>query len=388
MAKPYRDSRGRWVVDIRRARTGERTFRCTRTFTTKTQAEAFLLRLQKQVEEAAANGMQMPDSTTLSKAFDEWWFEHKDTFSRTNRTAMLNRVKAWQKSRFGDLPVRDLTRQHIRGWILDRQAQGRAGNTIRNDLHPLESLYKWLEIDLDVSIDNPVGRLKSKLDTSEERDRRLTNKEHEQISAAFKALADAQRQRDRAGKGWLMDVRMPNGKLLRVGQTQTLYYLEAAFEAAIECALRKGKLLALIWREVDLERRVITIKEKSAKNKNTPTTVPLSPRLTTVLKDLHGPAKKIGKALDEKVFGSLTGDRAYRYLLDVCKALEIPDLHWHDLRHEACSRLAELGWSTLEIQRVSGHKSLQSLKRYVHISDQTILKKWDEHEHDQRKTGT
>lgn len=50
-----------------------------------------------------------------------------------------------------------------------------------------------------------------------------------------------------------------------------------------------------------------------------------------------------------------------------CKVLEIEDLHFHDLRHEGISRLAELGWSIPHIAGVSGHRSWQSLNRYSHM---------------------
>lgn len=48
-----------------------------------------------------------------------------------------------------------------------------------------------------------------------------------------------------------------------------------------------------------------------------------------------------------------------------CALLEIPDLHFHDLRHEGISRLFEMGWSMPQVQTVSGHRSWQSLQRYT-----------------------
>ena len=47
------------------------------------------------------------------------------------------------------------------------------------------------------------------------------------------------------------------------------------------------------------------------------------------------------------------------------KVLGIEDLHFHDLRHEGCSRLAEAGWTIPEIQQVSLHESWGSLQIYV-----------------------
>jgi integrase len=51
-------------------------------------------------------------------------------------------------------------------------------------------------------------------------------------------------------------------------------------------------------------------------------------------------------------------------------------LHFHDLRHEAISRLAERGsLSMLELAAVSGHKTMQMLKRYTHLRAEDIAKK-------------
>lgn len=49
------------------------------------------------------------------------------------------------------------------------------------------------------------------------------------------------------------------------------------------------------------------------------------------------------------------------------KLVGIADLHWHDLRHEGASRLAEDGLSIPQIQAVSLHESWSSLQRYVHV---------------------
>lgn len=50
-----------------------------------------------------------------------------------------------------------------------------------------------------------------------------------------------------------------------------------------------------------------------------------------------------------------------------CQFLEIEDLHFHDLRHEAVSRLFEMGWTIPQTATVSGHRTWTSLKRYSHI---------------------
>ena len=56
--------------------------------------------------------------------------------------------------------------------------------------------------------------------------------------------------------------------------------------------------------------------------------------------------------------------------------LEIEDLHFHDLRHEAISLLFEKGTlDMMEIAAISGHKSLSMLKRYTHLRAQKLVRK-------------
>ena len=50
-----------------------------------------------------------------------------------------------------------------------------------------------------------------------------------------------------------------------------------------------------------------------------------------------------------------------------CDLLGIPDLHFHDLRHEAISRLFEMGYTIPQAAGISGHRTWTSLKRYTHL---------------------
>jgi len=55
-----------------------------------------------------------------------------------------------------------------------------------------------------------------------------------------------------------------------------------------------------------------------------------------------------------------------------CDTLGIEDLRFHDLRHEGVSRLFELGYSAMEVMMVSGHRDVNSLKRYLQISPERL----------------
>jgi integrase len=53
----------------------------------------------------------------------------------------------------------------------------------------------------------------------------------------------------------------------------------------------------------------------------------------------------------------------------------IEGLHFHDLRHEATSRLVERGLSDQEVSAITGHKSMQMLKRYTHLRAEDLVER-------------
>ncbi len=55
----------------------------------------------------------------------------------------------------------------------------------------------------------------------------------------------------------------------------------------------------------------------------------------------------------------------------------IAGLRFHDLRHEAISRFVEAGLSDQEVAAISGHKSMQMLKRYTHLRAEDLVVKLD-----------
>ncbi|MBS2505736.1 site-specific integrase, partial [Salmonella enterica subsp. enterica serovar Typhimurium] len=58
--------------------------------------------------------------------------------------------------------------------------------------------------------------------------------------------------------------------------------------------------------------------------------------------------------------------------------LKIENLHFHDLRHEAISRFFELGTlNVIEVAAISGHRSLNMLKRYTHLRAYQLVSKLD-----------
>jgi integrase len=75
------------------------------------------------------------------------------------------------------------------------------------------------------------------------------------------------------------------------------------------------------------------------------------------------------------VFPGLTESAVKQAFSRACDRAEIEDFHFHDLRHEGTSRLFEKGLNPIETASVTGHKTLQMLKRYTHLRAEDLVRK-------------
>lgn len=148
---------------------------------------------------------------------------------------------------------------------------------------------------------------------------------------------------------------------------------------AMETGMRSSEIVTLRRTQVDLKRRVVRLLE----TKNTmPRTVPLSIAATTLFEQaLANPIRPIDT--DLIFFGEPGKDekrRPYNFnkvWLEIKRTVGCSDFRFHDLRHEAVSRFVEGGLSDQEVSAISGHKSMQMLKRYTHLRAEDLVGKLD-----------
>ena len=131
---------------------------------------------------------------------------------------------------------------------------------------------------------------------------------------------------------------------------------------ALHTGLRKSELLNLKWINVNLINRIITL--TNTKN-NKPHTVPMNQVVYEELLHLNNKRRSGFVFTDEEGRPFRKVDRSFKNAL---KRAEIKDFRFHDLRHTFASRLAMAGWNMVTIQRLMGHKDLQSTMRYMHLS--------------------
>ncbi|RWE68083.1 site-specific integrase [Mesorhizobium sp.] len=132
---------------------------------------------------------------------------------------------------------------------------------------------------------------------------------------------------------------------------------------ALETAMRQGELLSLTWSNVDFEKRLAHL--PLTKNGDT-RDVPLSGRALGVLRDLlaHQTTEYVLPTTKSAV------TQAWGHLRSRVGA---KDLHFHDLRHEAVTRLIERGFNVIEASTISGHKELRMLQRYTHLKAEDLV---------------
>ncbi len=131
---------------------------------------------------------------------------------------------------------------------------------------------------------------------------------------------------------------------------------------AITTGARRGELLALRWRDVDLARKVAYVEQSKNTDKRT------LPLVAAALEQLQQFAGKP----DELVFPSRRDPAAPMGVDDrwrqALKAAQLRGVRLHDMRHTTASYLAQSGASSLEIGAVLGHRSLVAVKRYSHLN--------------------
>jgi integrase len=149
---------------------------------------------------------------------------------------------------------------------------------------------------------------------------------------------------------------------------------------ALETGMRFSEIVGLRRMQVDLKRRIVRLLE----TKNTqPRTVPLSAAATELLRQaLSNPSRPMDT---DMIFAGEPGRDGKRrpYQFDrmwqrIKREQGLKDVRFHDLRHEAVSRFVEAGFSDQEVSAISGHKSMQMLKRYTHLRAEDLVVRIDE----------
>lgn len=180
-------------------------------------------------------------------------------------------------------------------------------------------------------------------------------------------------------------------RILQACDSHSNPFLGMIVRLAIETGMRLGEITSLRLEQVNLASRVIHLtRTKNGSQRD----VPLSQAATGVIKRAMSVPHRPGDT-DLVFFGEpgyKTGTRGpYNFQpawQKILKQLQIEDLRFHDLRHEAISRLVEGGLGDQQVAAISGHKTMQMLQRYTHLRSQDLVGALDNMKSNTRPTST
>ena len=142
---------------------------------------------------------------------------------------------------------------------------------------------------------------------------------------------------------------------------------------ALETAMRRGEILNIKKSHIDLPKSVLFIPSTKT---DQPRTIPLSSPALKALRGQLRASQRVSRGViplvESTVFDykprGLSGE-----FLKLCRRKGIGNLHFHDLRHEATSRLFEKGLNPVEVATITGHKDTKMLMRYTHLRAEDLV---------------
>lgn len=349
-----------------------------KTFNTRAEAEEWARAIEHQIDRGAFVSRAEAEATTLYEALGR--YEREVTVHKNGEEAEKSVLRIWKGT---ELALRtmaairsaDIAKQRDE-WLITLKPA-----TVLRRLQLLSHVFNIARKEWGMeSLSNPL-ELVRKPQPNNARTRRIVAAKQASVPVGGEDAPDQDSERD-----------TPDDELERVIAATGSDILPAVIGLAVETAMRRGEIVSLRWEHIDLQDRVAHLpKTKNGESRD----VPLSSKAVAVLETLmpSEDEKDDGEAEsnDSRVF-KIRGDavtraferaveRARRAYEGECKEGRIrpdpkylTDLRFHDLRHEATSRLATI-FPMHELTKITGHKDPRMLMRYYHPRAQDLAKK-------------
>lgn len=312
----------KWQAQVRR--TGFPTY--TKTFASKSSAKHWTNNIEQRLAVAIPS---KSESRSLACVIERYLHE----ITPTKRSASVERsiLLAFLRTRLAQVKLKDLNIQHASAYR-DERSKVVSNSTIIREFSLLARCLVVAEREWQIHVPVNIFRQVEKPRANPPRSRRLVTGELERLLAA-----------------------------VRVSRSQ---YMEPLIILALETAMRQGELLRLRWHDIDPKKRQCQITEsKNGYSRSVPLTEAAMNMLAKQSFDPSAPIFQVSYSAVRQAWRRLT-----------IKA-GIIDLHFHDLRHEAISRLLEHGLTLPEIGAISGHRDTRTLLRYAHPDTKQIIRK-------------
>ncbi|MEK7769339.1 MAG: site-specific integrase [Pseudomonadota bacterium] len=303
-----------------------------KTFKSKPNAEKWARLIESEMDRGVFINRQEADRITVGELIDRYIQE----VTPLKRSAKNDKQRLlFLKRTFGHFIVSQLQSKHIAAYRDKRLADGKQGTTVLKEIGAIAHLLDVSIKDWGIPLVSNPASLVRKPKQSRGRDRRLADAE---------ALT-----------------------LIDAAKNSRSFLLAPIITLAIETAMRLGELLALEWGNIDLKNQTALLPlTKNGEARTVPLTKQAVDALQSIPRQINNP----------RVFWTWVRpdsfENAWRRMLD---QTDIQNLRFHDLRHEACSRLFERGFNIMEVAHISGHKTLQQLKKYTHLKAADLVLK-------------
>lgn len=294
------------------------------------------------------------------------------------RETMANLVGTWNEDgkrktegRFSELHT--LSLKEITPLVIDKWKQRRlnvdkvaasTANRQMNDLRAcLSKAVEWGMIDV-----NPFDKVKSFDTDSSPKVRHLSPAEEMRLRNALNAReSEMKADRNRANE-WRTKRKMP--VYPTYGVDEFADHLKPAVLLSLNTGLRRGELLKLKWKNVDLPQRNLTVEAETAKAGKT-RHVRLNDEAISILRTWREQSRREGVIRSVYVFCDSQGQpfsdmrTSWEGLL---KAAKIENFRWHDLRHTFASNLVIAGVDLNKVRALLGHSDYKMTLRYAHLA--------------------
>lgn len=313
----------------------------TRTFSKAADANAWASVIESEMERGVFIDRTEAEKNTLGDLLQRYLTDVSS--QKKGHSTERYRLVALQRDPIAKIKVAGLSGKLMAEWG-DKRLKEVSGSTVNRDLNLISHVINVARKEWGIHVENPVSMIRRPPE-NRARNRRLAAGEEESLLAELELSARSERGTFEAGgthNPWM----------------RPLVIL------ALETAMRRSELLALRWSDVFLSDRFVRLHDtKNGEARD----VPLSTRAYQVLAGLP-------RHISGRVF-PITGDAVKKAFTRAVERAGLGDFHFHDLRHEATSRIAEKLDNVLELSAVTGHKTLTMLKRYYHPRAKDLARK-------------
>lgn len=334
---------GNWRAQVRR-----KGVYASETFRRHKDAQEWALATERRIDLGdAPRRSKVKDPTTFGDLIDLHVTDMKEV-RRAPRRSKAFTLDAL-KTKLGKLKLKDLTRERLIQFGKDRAREGAGPITISMDIGYIKLVVSHAAAVHGTQVQvEPIDLARIALKRlglvgkGRERDRRPTLDELQALADYF---AGNQRQI------------IPLGRIMRF---------------AVATAMRQDEICRIRWEDVDARARTVIVRDRKDprdKNGNDQKVPLLDVTGFDAWAILQEQRPFSGSSSFVFPYNSRSVGTAFRR---ACKELRIRNLKFHDLRHEAASRLFEAGFTIEQAALVTGHKDWKMLKRYTHLRPEDL----------------